>query len=124
MNKSLLEYLKIENISHPAQSDVEIGMKTCEQESAIISKFISKVFVNEAVNFSCKNNGIESCIVIQSKNKKMQLTFESSVGIISYIITDTNDLLLETVKEKTFNKKYILKKKLIEYGEKEGWVKK
>lgn len=121
--KGLLEYLKIENISHPAPSDVEIGMLIGEKKSSYISKFISDVFENETVTFNCKSNGIESYVVIISETKKMQFTFEDSNSKFSYIITDTNDVLLESMKDDSCSKANILKERLKEYGNKKRWVK-
>lgn len=120
--KGILEYLKVENISHPAPSDLEIGMVVEENISIDISKFVSEVFNGEIVTFNCKSNGVESSIVVVSETKKLQFTNESNTHNFSYIITDKSDLLLESNSDKT-EKRVHFTKKLNKYGSEKGWKK-
>lgn len=120
--KGLLEYLKVENISHPAPSDLEIGLVLDNTTSLHISNFISEVFNKEVVNFSCKNNGLESTILVVSENKKLQ--FRNKIGSqnYSYIITDQSDILLESNKL-VCEKQTQFIKKIKKYGQTKGWKK-
>lgn len=120
--KGLLEYLKVENISHPAPSDLEIGMVVSETISDSISKFITEVFNDEIVTFNCKSNGVESSIIVVSESKKLQFTNESNSHNFSYIITDKSDLLLESNSE-SLTKKVNFGKALKKYGNEKGWQK-
>lgn len=120
--KGLLEYLKVENISHPAPSDLEIGMVVSDAISSNISNFISEVFNDEIVTFNCKSNGVESSIIVVSESKKLQFTNESNSHNFSYIITDKANLLLESNNER-LDKKIKFGKVLKKYGNEKGWKK-
>lgn len=120
--RGLLEYFKLENISHPATSDLEIGMKLDEKFTKHISSFISNVFENEIVKFHCRTNGIESYVVVNSDTKKLQFTVECENKNYSYIIKNVDDVLLETRKAEVKNTS-AFKNTLNEHGELKGWNK-
>lgn len=120
--RGLLEYFKIENISHPASSDLEIGMKMDEKITKHISSFISNVFENEVVKFHCRSNGIESYVVVNSNTKKLQFTVECSTNNYDYVIVGNGDVLLESQKAEVKNTS-AFKNTLNEYGTRKGWDK-
>ena len=120
--KGLLEYFKLENISHPATSDIEIGMLVEEKYAKHISSFVSNVFENEIVKFNCKTNGIESYVVVISETKKMQFTYEDGTTNYNYIISSLDDVLLESKNAEVSNTS-AFKNTLNEYGSQKGWIK-
>ena len=92
---SLLSYFKLEGVSHPATSDLEIGLNIDEKYATQISNLISTVFENEIVNFNCKNNGIESYVIVASDTKKLQFTMECDK--YKYFIIDVDNNVLESI---------------------------
>ncbi len=97
-------------------------MKLDEKLTKHISSFISSVFENEFVKFNCKNNGIESCVVVTSDTKKLQFTVEGTTDTYNYIVTSKDDVLLESNKTVVENTT-VFKNTLNEYGTSKGWNK-
>ncbi len=118
--KGILEYFKIEKVSHPATSDIQIGMNIDEKTSSYISELVSNVFENEIVIFYCNYNGINSDITVISESKKLQLIKENNK--FNYKIVDSENILLESVKT-NFTSVRDFKIKIKEYGDKKGWIK-
>lgn len=103
--KSILSYLNMSNVSHPAPSDLEIGLRIGEAMSASLSKKISSIFDNEYVTFSCKNNGFETVIQVLSENKKLQLSLSEREFNAIIIENESTTCVLETFTPTTFGKK-------------------